>query len=279
MKNNTFLQRGQTGVVVLFIAVILVTIGLSIASRSVSDIKFSKQEEETTRAYNVAEAGIEDTLRSDLATLIPASDTCGTRTITIDDVDANIDVCAQQTLSTDLYENETVEVNLSGFGVGQGIKIEWGDSADENSCAVGSGDSISAIVVAFIDTHNGTLRRKAYDFCAASRVNSFSTAYTGLVDFKSQIDDSGGNTFMRKDSNNETKMRVRVLYGPQTSPVSKIPIRISGVSNPLPVQYYSVKSEARASGGETRAVEVTKTLPAFPSIFDFAIFTNSGITK
>jgi len=62
-------QRGQVGLVVLLVTVVLLTVGVSVASRSVTELQLSRQEQESTRALNLAESGIENLLAQDLATV------------------------------------------------------------------------------------------------------------------------------------------------------------------------------------------------------------------
>lgn len=59
-KNNT---RGQVLLIVVLTMVVALTVGLSIASRTISNLKFSKQNEESQRAFSAAEAGIEQALK------------------------------------------------------------------------------------------------------------------------------------------------------------------------------------------------------------------------
>ena len=59
---NAKRQRGQTLLIVLLLLAVVLTIALSIASRSITDINVSIKEEEAARAFSAAEAGIEQAL-------------------------------------------------------------------------------------------------------------------------------------------------------------------------------------------------------------------------
>lgn len=55
---------GQILLVVVLVMVVVLTVGLSLASRTITNLKISKQSEESARAFQAAEAGIEQTLQS-----------------------------------------------------------------------------------------------------------------------------------------------------------------------------------------------------------------------
>jgi len=63
-KNNS----GQSLLVILLVMAVILTIGLAVASYSITNIKISQQEEESARAFSVAEAGIEESLKAGSAT-------------------------------------------------------------------------------------------------------------------------------------------------------------------------------------------------------------------
>lgn len=58
--------RGQALLIILLVMAVVLTVGLSVISRSVTDVRLSQQEEESARAFSVAEAGIEEALGRDL---------------------------------------------------------------------------------------------------------------------------------------------------------------------------------------------------------------------
>lgn len=52
-------QQGQMLLIVILVMVVVLTVGLGVAARSVTNIKISKQNEESQRAFQAAEAGLE----------------------------------------------------------------------------------------------------------------------------------------------------------------------------------------------------------------------------
>ncbi|MFH0863897.1 MAG: PilX N-terminal domain-containing pilus assembly protein, partial [Candidatus Gottesmanbacteria bacterium] len=63
MKNNIGKQNGQILLIVLLVMVVGLTMGLSLATRSATDVKISSQLEHSSRAFAAAEAGIEAALK------------------------------------------------------------------------------------------------------------------------------------------------------------------------------------------------------------------------
>lgn len=57
-------KEGQVVLIVLLVMSVILVVGLSIASRSVTDIKISQQSQEAARALWVAQAGLEEAMKS-----------------------------------------------------------------------------------------------------------------------------------------------------------------------------------------------------------------------
>ncbi|MBI2007488.1 MAG: hypothetical protein HYS83_02210 [Candidatus Blackburnbacteria bacterium] len=55
-------QRGQALLIILLVMAVVLTIALSVASRSITDITVSQKEEESARAFSAAEAGVEQAI-------------------------------------------------------------------------------------------------------------------------------------------------------------------------------------------------------------------------
>ena len=66
-------EAGQAGLIVMLVMVVLLTLGVSIATRSTQDVTQSRQEEETSRVFDAAEAGIEEALAGALGTITGTS--------------------------------------------------------------------------------------------------------------------------------------------------------------------------------------------------------------
>lgn len=92
-------SRGQVLLIVVITMIVALTVGLSIASRTITNLKISSQTEESQRAFQAAEAGIEQALRSGGATLESE----------LEDADA--------AFSTTIEEEEKTIVALNGGNV------------------------------------------------------------------------------------------------------------------------------------------------------------------
>ena len=63
-KRNWGNQRGQVALVVLLIMIVMLTLGVSVVQRSLFDVQLSQKEEESNRAFQAAETGVEAALSS-----------------------------------------------------------------------------------------------------------------------------------------------------------------------------------------------------------------------
>src|SRR5687767_6526323 len=57
-------EKGQMLLVVVLTLIVALTVGLSLASRTVLNVRLSRQGEESQRAFQAAEAGVEQILQS-----------------------------------------------------------------------------------------------------------------------------------------------------------------------------------------------------------------------
>ena len=60
-------QTGQTALIALLVLTIASTVGLSLIARGTTDLSVTRNIEESTRAFSAAEAGVEEALRSGIA--------------------------------------------------------------------------------------------------------------------------------------------------------------------------------------------------------------------
>jgi hypothetical protein len=103
-------QSGQAGLIVLLIMVVVTTIAVSVSTRSVSELRISRQEQESTRTLNLAESGIEEILRQDLYTVMTTTPLISVAGNTIP-----YDITPQNTISGySLPQGHTLEVDVEG---------------------------------------------------------------------------------------------------------------------------------------------------------------------
>lgn len=63
-------RRGQTALILALVVAVGMTVAVSIAGRSVTTVSVGTQEEERSRSFSAAEAGVEDALRRNLSGLV-----------------------------------------------------------------------------------------------------------------------------------------------------------------------------------------------------------------
>jgi hypothetical protein len=113
---------GQAGLIVLLIMVVVTTVAVSVSTRSVSELRISRQEQESTRTLNLAESGIEELLKENLDTILDGNDvTTGVRTVASTDI--NFKVEKKQSLQNIvLLEGHSVDIDVNGA---TNIGISW----------------------------------------------------------------------------------------------------------------------------------------------------------
>ncbi|OGM11455.1 hypothetical protein A2Z22_00190 [Candidatus Woesebacteria bacterium RBG_16_34_12] len=68
LGKENYYQKGQALLIILLVLSVVLTVSLSIVSRSVTDIKITSNEEESVRALSAAEAGVEQALKTGVST-------------------------------------------------------------------------------------------------------------------------------------------------------------------------------------------------------------------
>lgn len=163
MKNH---KSGQVVLIVLLVMVVVLTIGLSLISQSVTDISISKDEEESIRAFSAAEAGIEAALQN-----IGAAPS----TVEVDGITANITISNQNdNLDFTLAEGEYLDLDLTG-ATGAQIRLTI--------------DSGAGLETTFYKNNN-SINRYLYSYNAGCLSGSgISTATGGIIDLRAVASD------------------------------------------------------------------------------------------
>lgn len=135
-------QRGQVGLVVLLVMVVVATVAVSVASRSVTELKIQRQEQESTRALNLAEAAVEKVL-------VDPDSFVDTPEIMVDGQGVKVAVEATNNFSVELKSGHSVELVLAGSGT---VSFDW--QCGGVDCAVPE-----AVEVVLFKESTGTIRR------------------------------------------------------------------------------------------------------------------------
>lgn len=258
--------RGQALLIILLIMVVGLTVGLSLSTRSVSDVKVSSQLEDSSRAFTAAEAGIEAVLKGDSPGSSGNLGNGSSYIVTTPPLGGSTDPLSPG----DINISDTYTVWLVGHD-GNG-NIDEGTSYLGNSIDVcwqkadpSLDDPAMEVSVLYKDGASYKIWRGAYD-PIVTRGNFFSgtdsQAPCTLTNRKNIALSSLGTT--------RIALRLRPFYAKAS--VSVVP------SANLPGQGLSISSVGTA-GQTTRKVVVTQSYGSLPSIFDYVLFSGKDANK
>jgi hypothetical protein len=281
VKSNS----GQALLVILLIMAVVLTIGLSTISRSVTDIKISEQTEDSARAFSAAEAGIENYLA-----------TGGTSTSGLG-TGVSVEAFPGSLLSDDftfLYpekitQDEVATIWLSNYDKETGLYSDLLTTSDEPIVVAwgNPGADTPALEVSLYYNNSGIKVAKFMLDPVSSRSNNFCKADADRTNCPSEISNfstSGtvpyGGQSMRFSAEISTTglnemyfARLRLLYTGSTAHFIGFKS-----SSALPSQGDKIAATG-TSNQATRKVEVYRLRAAPPDIFDFALYSGGSLTK
>lgn len=297
LENN--LQRGQALLIVLLTMAVILTVVLSVASRSVTDISLTALEEDALRAFSAAEAGVEEAL------IVggPASGTLpGGSTFTADiPIGVNVDqfVYPAEILSgetvTFWFVSQDTEGNPNCTGEpcfrGSRLNVCWGKTSSETPAVEVSifydGSASGQEVINNGNYSDVEVERFAYDpNTVRNDSNNFSDdAGSCNIGGQNFLYSSGFITLpplIGPCNPSNTKgcilmTRIRTFYNATDAHPVGIEVTTSG-DGELPTQGIQIESTGVA-GDSTRKIEVFRSYSEPPPIFDSSIFSGTDITK
>lgn len=255
-------QNGQALLIVVLVMVVALTVGLSIATKSITNFRSSTDLASSQKALSAAEAGIEQAIKSNLSISNPSFTGDSSYNTTLSQVsgttfllnggnpvsqDSGIDLWLSDysTDSAKLYQNNLYNGNFT---------LYWGNnSGDCNNAAL-------EVVVISGTRASPVLTRYAYDPCLSRRsTNNFS--FTSVS--RSNV---AGMDFYYKTTDvisvtNGLIARVIPLY--TNSPIAVIGVPQAPTTG-FPTQG-SVITSVGASGNTQRRVNVFQGYPELPS--------------
>lgn len=270
-------QSGQIVVLLLLIMLVGLTLGLSITTRTLQQMKVTTVTEQSARAFTAAEAAIEEALRQELVegeVYLPA----GALGPSVSE--AKYKVQESPEFSLTVQKDEVVQANLQDF-TGTEIDVYWvlrSDPSENKDDSPGraslelvliknTGGDYSVIRFAVnADTRpeNGFTNPGGND--TSGGINLVSTD-TGNCSF-----DPDGRGYCNKivitGLSDIELLRIKPFY-------NKATILIDSPDG-IPPQIFSISGEATTVADVTRKVEVRKAPPALPPIFDYVLFDGSG---
>jgi hypothetical protein len=240
-------KSGQIALIVVLLMVVILTIGLSLISRSITDVRISQDEKEALRAFSAAEAGIEEVLKSSSLASGPVSVDVGdlVAEVTVEEL---ADGVAQET-----QENENMSIFLDGSTASQ-VTLNWIDTT--------KGEETSEFASLEVVVYDKDYNLERYNYNATSRGNGFEP-----------VSDQGVDNYYKQVSFNvdadDRLIRIKPLYNQAT-------IMITTNTGDLATQQYRITSVVGQEGGKTSKVIVTRTAAVLPPVFDFTLFDGDG---
>lgn len=179
-------ERGQVLLIIILVMAAVLTVGLSVVSRSITNLRTTREEANSQKALSAAEAGIEQVLKTNIpiptgTTLASPGDTITTYGTTINQVSGNnILVNGGNLVSKDegadiwlVSHNADGTPNLSSPWSGS-LQIFWGDTT-------GACNNAALEVVVVSGPSPYSFKRYAYDPCPGRRSsNNFSVGLAGV---------------------------------------------------------------------------------------------------
>ncbi|TSC54477.1 MAG: Uncharacterized protein LiPW31_79 [Microgenomates group bacterium LiPW_31] len=278
-------SSGQALLIVVLVMAVALTIGLAVVSRSITDIKISRQEEESSRVFSVAEAGIEEALKlgSGTSGTIGEGEALIGYTVSETGQGGGTEfvfpaINAGDTQTVWLVEHDDGNLTETGKYAGTTIDLYWGNESQAADQA--TTPALEATVI-YKDGSNYKIKRGAYDpydgVDSSRNANGFDDA-----------DSAGGysvgvKTFQFRKTGFTLPalplipyaLRLKLIYNNDQAQI----LGIAGTSN-FPSQGKCYESTASLStSGITRKVQQCQFHKTPPGIFDYVLFSEGGLTK
>lgn len=287
-KKRIQTTSGQALVIIVLVLAVGLTIGLSVISRSVTDIGISRQEEEAARALSWAEAGIEEALKVNLGMGDVLTETDGNVTFTVTAVGQGggelFDFGEATFAQGDTQTIWLIEYTEEGWGddsfpAGGKITLCWG-SDTENPIA------IEASLIYDAGSEDYQLARGAYDAdLGRTAENKFTLAedrdggncgdldlaFGHTIDL--DVDPPGG--FGVPIGATLYMLRLKLIYNDEPEPIAAFG---NGANFPPQGKCY-LSSAVLADSNVTRRVQQCQFYRSPPPIFDYVLFSGTSLIK
>ncbi|MBI2029444.1 hypothetical protein HYT02_03450 [Candidatus Gottesmanbacteria bacterium] len=281
-------QRGEIILIILLVMAVGLTIGLAVASRSITDVRLSNQIEESSRAFSAAEAGIEEVLKTGLINYTPPGGSVSVGSGASYNVQLNSYGPSNDifTFPTEIAEGDTQTIWLVGQkadGSGPDDSVRLYNGGSINLCwedlVTGTTPALDVSLL-FKSGSEYKVVREAFD--PVSRSNDFVPAQNG-----DQCSMAGTNqkywtlfnfnmdASIPYDNINDTPIaiRVRPVY-------TKTKIAAKGSDGGIiPEQGKNIVSTGQTNSGVERRWNVVQTYSSPNDIFDYAVWSNKDLTK
>lgn len=272
------LQRGQMLLITILVLTVATTIALSLIGRATTDLSMSNQLEESTRAFDAAEAGIESALKSGVSAANVAVATGVTYTVNVNTIGGASGVY-QLTHKTTQGITETLwlvnhnadgSLNESPAYTTTTLPVCWSqpDSGGTKAAAI--------ISVVYKSGADGSYKvaRVAADPDAVIRSNNFDATVTvsgcSLGYFETVLNfTSLGINLSGASADTLLALRIRPEYADTT-------LAVDGGAIGIPKQGNVIESTGTTGTGVSRKVLVYQQYRSASSMFDSVIYSQAN---
>jgi len=268
-------QKGQIVLMTLLVLTVAITLVLAFIGRTTTNTAITTQLEDSARAFNAAEAGIESALKSGINSAEVLSGGANF-SVTVTNIGgaAGVYEFSKQTTTSNTETLWLVEHNADGslnestaFRTNL-VNLCWSQEA-----------TVPALSVGLIYKRGGAYytARGAYDAQAATRTNNFSLpTSTGVGCGKSNVYVKSMNflTDFGIDVATDTLLffRIRPIYNATN-------ISFDPLLGTLPLQAKRIESTGAVASGTTRKIVVYQQYKSASSLFDAVLYSQSALSK
>lgn len=272
-------QRGQVLLIVVLTMVVALTVGLSVVSRTISNLKTSKQNEESQRAFQAAESGIDQALKQfqtgggidviETKLLNNADYTVDFKTNADGVTHLKNGEFVDQTVGHDVWLSDYPNFENSYTG---NITVHFNSEA-QNCAGTPSNTNVSAsleILVLQGTKESPTFKKYIVDPCSPSRIPGASSGVSGVHQV---IDKRYNNSYDLVAISNGLVMKIVPIFNSTPVAVSFGNARGCTDCTPYPAQGIIITSEGK-SGDAVRKIQHFSEYPQIPNeIFPYSIIS------
>lgn len=268
LEKDITLQKGQALLIVILVMVVALTVGLSVAVRTITNIRTSSEDENSERAFSAAEAGIEQSLLSEDSVPLTSLANNTSYSSTVSSLSGSEFIVNN---GVSVLKNEPVDVWLSTYSDysapwSGSLSVNWGSTSNICDPAEG-GSTMAALEIVVISGTKAAPKTTSYllDSCPSRAANN---KFESVTTVGNTIN---GKTFAYSKTltiSSGLIVRIIPLYSSTDIGIQK------GASDPaLPTQGTVVTSEG-ISGNTRRKIVSFRPHPKLPAeLFPFIFFS------
>lgn len=273
LSNNNV--SGQIVLILVLITVVGLTIGLSLISRTVTDVRISSQIEESGRAFSAAEAGVENALK-----IINVFPTGTTESLTLDNASAEYkvsDIGGNSSLYTfPVTEADSSEILwLVNHESDKALGTLYYPTSESLDICWGTAGNNAALEFSLYYKTGSTYKiaKSAYD-------PDFTRAGSNQFDPADKVGNYCGSTYPYKHTVNfisdfGVSVTDNLLALRMTPVYESTALGVKPAAN-LPVQGNQINSVGRTTTGVVRKIQVNRTYSILPGLLDFTLYCESN---